>query len=73
MQLWTNLSNHSYSVLFLSQATIPSLSSEPSASDLDNLPHLNEMAEQILAAGTRLIYTYTFPPTDIYLYEEAIM
>ena len=55
------------------QATIPSLASEPSASDLDNLPHLTEIAEQIFAAGTRLIYTYTYAPTDIYLYEEAIL
>ena len=54
------------------QATIPSLSSEPSASDLDNLPHLDDIAQQILSAGTRLIYTYTYSPTDIYLYEEAI-
>ena len=56
-----------------SQATIPALSTEPTASDLDNLPHLTEIAEQILSAGTRLIYTYTHAPTDIYLYEEAML
>ena len=65
--------------LFLSppQATIPSLTAEPTAeptaSELDALPHLYEVAQQILNAGTRLIYTYTHTPTDIYLYEEAIL
>ena len=59
--------------LSLFQATIPTLSAEPSASDLDNLPHLHDIAQLILNAGTRLIYTYTHSPTDIYLYEEAIL
>ena len=56
-----------------SQATIPSLSAEPTASELAALPHLYDIAQQILNAGTRLIYTYTYSPTDIYLYEEAIL
>jgi hypothetical protein len=55
------------------QATIPALSTEPTASELADLPHLYEVAQQIFAAGTRLIYTYTHTPTDIYLYEEAIL
>ena len=55
------------------QATIPSLTTEPTASELAALPHLYEVAQQILNAGTRLIYTYTHTPTDIYLYEEAIL
>ena len=57
----------------LSQATIPSLTAEPTAGELAALPHLYEVAQQILNAGTRLIYTYTHTPTDIYLYEEAIL
>ena len=59
--------------LSLPQATIPSLTAEPTASELAALPHLYEVAQQILNAGTRLIYTYTHTPTDIYLYEEAIL
>ena len=73
LKLYNFLSLHFSLSLSLSQATIPSLAAEPSASELANLSHLYDIARQIMNAGTRLIYTYTHNPTDIYLYEEAIL
>ena len=52
------------------QATVPALSAEPT--DFSTLRPLDDVAEQIRAAGTRIIYSYVFQPSDIYLYHEAI-
>ena len=50
------------------EATVPTQAS----SDYTNAKPLDKLAEQIFNAGTRVIYTYTLPPTDLYLYLEAI-
>ncbi len=50
------------------EVTIPSLET----ADYTDLKPLDSVAEQIFNAGTRVIYTYTFSPNDIYLYLEAM-
>jgi len=52
------------------KVTVPALPGEPS--DFSALRPLDDLAQQIFAAGTRVIYTFTFAPNDIYLYHEAI-
>ena len=50
------------------QLTVPI----PTTSNFTDLEPLDDIAEQIFAAGTLFIYSYTFYPSDAYLYQEAI-
>lgn len=57
-----------HGVSIVLEVTIPSLET----SDYTNLRPLDTAADQIFNAGTKVIYSYTFSPTDIYLYLEAM-
>lgn len=52
------------------QASVPTLSAE--LTDFSAIEPLDELASLIIAAGTKVIYSYVVQPTDIYLYQEAI-
>ena len=66
----THMHTHPYTHAHTHKVTVPALPGEPS--DFSALRPLDDLAQQIFAAGTRVIYTFTFAPNDIYLYHEAI-
>ena len=45
---------------------------EGDGTNFDGARPLDEDAQKIFNAGTRVIYSYTFAPNDLYLYHEAI-